>query len=267
MARAGSGLARTGRSGRRAAAALGILAVLVSPAALPAQDDGVVEPPLVTDRPTFTAAATVVPRGALQLETGLTWQSADGGVDVLSGPEALVRWGATRRLELRLGLPDYVETGGGGPSGFGDASLGVKLQLGPIDDWDLALIGALSVLTGDEPFTGEDPEATLIFTAGRALAGSWSLGTQISATGQTVGGDESIEWGTAVVLGRPLGASLGGFLELAGTFPDRGSAAWVFHTGLTRGLGPLLQVDLRAGAGLSDPAPDLFVGVGLALRR
>src|SRR5687767_7085827 len=66
---------------------------------------------IVTDRPDFTESPVAVPRGAVQVEMGNTYERAD---DVRANTlgEMLVRVGVHRGLELRLGLPSYVRTVG-----------------------------------------------------------------------------------------------------------------------------------------------------------
>ena len=124
--------------GRLLPAAL-VAFVAVSPAA--ARQDA----PLVTDRPDFTESALTVPRGSVQLETGLTVERASG-TGTVSGPEALVRWSPASKLELRLAAPNYVT--GEFVDGLGDVGVGVKIAAGRGAGWDLAGIASLSLPTG-----------------------------------------------------------------------------------------------------------------------
>ena len=56
-----------------------------------------------TDRPDQTEAATLVPVGGFQLETGVSgWTSGDGMVTGYTLPTALARYGLHRRFELRI---------------------------------------------------------------------------------------------------------------------------------------------------------------------
>ena len=80
---------------------------------------------LGADRPDFTEAATVIPRGSLQIELGGTWERGEDGADAHSGPEALLSWGFTDRLKLRLELPEWVEADADGLGAFrSDAAIG-----------------------------------------------------------------------------------------------------------------------------------------------
>jgi hypothetical protein len=74
---------------------------------------------IATDRPSVTASSTTVPRGGLQIESGL--QATEGGGQwTLDGPELLIRYGLHRKTELRLTAPNYflsLPSGGSSPGG------------------------------------------------------------------------------------------------------------------------------------------------------
>jgi hypothetical protein len=61
-----------------------------------------------TDRPDLSS--TVVPKGTLQLESGLAWAS-DSGLATVDGLETIVRLGITASGELRIALPELKVRG------------------------------------------------------------------------------------------------------------------------------------------------------------
>lgn len=224
-------------------------------------------PELITDRPDFTESAVVVPLNSVQLEAGMTYTDVGHGFSVLSGPEALIRWTAAPRFELRFGLPDHIDVSGGSdPSGLGDSSIGIKYQFGPFGDWDVAAIAELSLPTGDREFTSDEYDPTLILIGGTDLNQNWSFGTQIGASWATEDGDRELGWGATAVLGYALSDRWGTFFEVATDIPEEGSAATQFHTGLTFAADDEFQIDVHGGFGLSDAAPDWFIGAGFAAR-
>ena len=233
------------------------------------QSAGVAE--LVTDRPDFTESGVVVPMGSFQVEGGLTWESSAGSVRTASGPELLVRWGLMRRLELRFGLPDYVGVWNGQTeSGLGDPSIGTKLQLGRIGEgWDLATVFTMSVPTGKAGFSSDGWDPCVILTTGGGIGGSWSLGSQLSGELVTNMGDREFIWGGTLVLGTSIGSqgTTGTFFEVAATVPEEGTAAVSVHHGYTHLVTRTLQLDLHGGFGLTESAPDLFIGAGMTIRR
>ncbi len=218
-------------------------------------------PDLATDRPDFTESTAVVPLGAVQAELGATWERA-GGHDVVSGPELLVRWAPFERLELRLGAPDYVSAGSA--SGFTDPTLGLKVPLGPVGGWGLAAIATVLVPLGDRTQSSGRLDPALVLTASRDLAPGLGLGAQAGATWDTAA--ERLDLAATLVGGADLTERLGAFLELAADGLQDDPAV-LLHHGYTYGIGPDVQVDVHAGVGLTEAAPDVLVGVGLSVRR
>jgi hypothetical protein len=83
---------------------------------------------IATDRPDVTNSSVVVPRGTLQIESGINW-TARQGKTVIDGPASRVRLGVTPCAELLLDLPNYSHlVRGSGASGFSDLSLAIKRQ-------------------------------------------------------------------------------------------------------------------------------------------
>jgi hypothetical protein len=223
---------------------------------------------LVTDRPDFTESAVAVPVGSAQFEGGGTYSSLGNDHSEFTAGEAFVRWGLREKVEIRFGAPSFVlVSNGSSTSGLSDGSIGAKVQIGPLESgWDLALIGSLSLPIGDDEFSSEEVDPTVILTTGRALDDKFSIGGQVAASWPTEGEDRVFEWGGTVVLGAAVGPGTGAFLELAVTVPEDGTAPLTGHTGLIHALSETFQVDVHGGIGLSDTAPDVFVGVGLATR-
>ena len=173
-------------------------------------------------------------------------------------------------VELRVGLPDYANVSNhNSVSGLGDSSLGTKIELGPLGEvWDLAGIVTLSLPTGEDGFSSEEIDPTLIIVTGRSLDETWSMGAQLVLESATSGGDRDFFWGGTVVVSRPLGseAATGAFLELAAVVPEKGTESIVLHHGYTHLLKEALQLDVHGGVGLTNAAPDLFIGAGVSFR-
>ncbi len=216
--------------------------------------------PIATDRPDFTESTEVVPRNRVQLEAGATVEWSDGA-SVAGAPELLLRWAPLRRLEFRLEAPGYSTASEGG---FGDAAAGAKLQLGPVSEVGLAAIGMLTVPVGDSARSAGGIDPSLIVTAARDLSAGVGLGIQ--ASGGFVSSDDRVDLGLTLVIGVAVAERVGSFLELAAA-DLAGDAALVLHHGYTLSLSPDAQLDVHAGVGLAGASPDVFVGVGVAVRR
>jgi hypothetical protein len=139
--------------------------------------------PIATDRPAITNSSVVVPASSFQAENGFL-ETTSQGQSVIDGTETLVRFGITKRTELRFTAPDYfynLNTGDDLDSGFGDVALGVKEQLGPtLGKFDVSVILFLSFPTGTNMVSsgGYDPGLQLPWS--RALSANWTAAGMFS---------------------------------------------------------------------------------------
>lgn len=245
------------------------------------------EAPMVTDRPDFTESATVVPKGSVQLEAGVTWASFEeegrygSSWDLLSLPEALIRWGIGDRLELRFGLPNYfverfwrydVEE-------WGDLSIGVKWELGAVKSpWDFALIAELDLPTSTIDGTADTVDPSAIFIVGRDLGERWSFGAQVGAAREFLTNSRFGDWhvdvvSATVVFGVAVGDRHGTFFEVAAEnvnssfyANNEDESLAQFHHGWTYAVSPTFQLDIHGAIGLTDDGPEWLIGAGFAKR-
>jgi hypothetical protein len=121
-------------------------------------------------------------------------QTNDHGQTTLDVSETLVRFGVSKRTELRVVVPNYFATLTGPISGtgFGDVAIGMKQQIGPLQgDFDLSVIIALSLPLGPNEFRATVAIRSSSFRgprilrrAGRSAAWNRHSGTR-KITGET----------------------------------------------------------------------------------
>ena len=234
--------------------------------------------PLITDRPDFTEASSVVGLGILQMETGYTYTHDEEGPGRTVGhsyPETLLRYGMLANwLEFRLAW-NYgsEEVTGVRTDGADDLYLGFKIGLTPQDGIrpEMALIPQMTVPTG-----GSDT------TEGEVLAGlNWLYGWDINdflATGGSTQFNKAIDetssrsytqWAQSWTIAYSLSKRIGAYTEYYGFYPsgaETASSEHYFNGGFTYLVSENIQWDIRGGAGLNDEADDYFVGTGLAIR-
>ncbi len=217
--------------------------------------------PIITDRPDFTESPFAVPVGSIQIEMGVSRETANS-VTSYSGLEALLRWSPVASFEIRLQPPGYLDAGL--VDGYTDVGVGAKVELGTIAAWDVGAIASVALPTGSSDTSTGSAEPLLILAAGRGLGDDWSLGVQAS----TAWLDEADGFavGSTLVAGRAVTENVGSFLEIAVDRAPGSSAATVLHGGFTFSLSPTLQLDLHGLAGLTDAAPTHAVGVGFSTR-
>lgn len=260
---------------------LSLSALLAEPALHAAAPD---EPELVTDRPDQTESTAIVPAGRTQIEAGGTFVRDDeDGVraELEQVPGTLVRIGLGGRFELRLGwdgwLEEEIRVGSATvrEDGFGDAEIGAKLGLreGNGVSPAIALIGGTSVPVGDEPFSSERFDPSFRLSVSHDLASGiglgYNAGVETASEPAPDGGHTTLTSAIyTLAAGFPAGDRAGIFVELFGDVPmsAEGGPAHSFDSGVTYLLRPNLQLDLAAGVGLSDDAPDWFAGVGVSMR-
>jgi hypothetical protein len=227
---------------------------------------------LVTDRPDFTESASVPGPGRVQVEGGWTVEESGEAREHSLG-EILVRIGLGDRFEARIEPGSWISADDGvdDVSGRDDASLGFKVLL--LEE-QVPSIPAVALLVSSSCPTGDDeigslewqPEARVAL--GWTLSEAWSLGANAGWGRPHAGGERFDQALGSVAVGRALGEGLGAFVELYGLAPvaREGDDVAVFDGGLTLGFGPDAQLDVRAGVGLTDVAPDWLFGLGFARR-
>lgn len=219
-----------------------------------------------TDRPDFTEAPVTVGQGTLQVEAGGTHQST-GDSSLLTSGEGLLRYGLRPRFELRLGLPSLI-SGDGLDSGLSDMSVGVKWNFASLDNGvEVGLVAGMSLPTGADHLTSDDPNPTVLLVAGMPLGESLSFASQISNTQFKAGGDWESFWLATAVLSASLTEQLGAFAELKVESLPELDNRYIFHTGLVYPVSENVQIDVHLGTGLSDISGDEFIGLGFAYRR
>ncbi len=239
---------------------------------------------LVTDRPDQTESAEVVPLGSVQVELGATWTDDEDGpnqTETLSTLQTLVRIGLTEWFELRLGWggreDSEVRSNNSrfDSEGSADGEFGAKILLREEsgNSPQTAILISTSVPIGSTALSSDrwDPAFRLSFA--HTLSERLSLGYNAGlswATEEDLSGQRHTlpSYLYTVALGIGLSERWGAFVELYGDGRTNGDgqSTLSFDGGLTYLLRPNLQLDLAAGQGLSGPAADSFVGLGVSLR-
>jgi hypothetical protein len=240
--------------------------------------------PLVTDRPDVTESSETVARGRVQIEAGLSFASFDDGGESLglaTFPSTLVRVGLDRKVELRfewLGLVSESREVDGSrtdSSGSGNTGLGAKIKLREEHGAapQLALLADAVLPTGSKSFRTEriDPGVRVAasHTLTERLGLAYNLGV-VAVSLEEADGDADTHatgrYSAALAIG--IDERWGSFVELFGFVPFGGpeSASHLFDFGFTYLSSKTVQLDLSAGLGLNDQAPDWFVGAGFSIR-
>jgi hypothetical protein len=96
----------------------------------------------------------------------------------------------------------------------------------------------------------------------RALSTKWTLGGQVAFYWPTLAGSHNFTGETTFYLDRQLRKPWDAFVEYVGDFPERGGSRQLLHFGTSYKLAPHHQIDFHAAVGLTQSAPDAYVGFG-----
>jgi hypothetical protein len=236
--------------------------------------------PLASDRPDFVEASTTVGRGVRQLEMGYTfYRDRPTQFSSHSFPEFLFRYGVLADwFEFRAGLNFASMTQGSGPTsqtttGAEDLYLGVKLGLTPQDGIlpEMAIVPQMTVPWGAQGLTSGEVLPGINWLYGWDISDFLSLGasTQANLEVDSLSGSEYLEFAQAFTFGYTLTEKLGAYTEWFMITPAGAESAHTEHyvdAGLTYRVSNNLQLDVRAGKGVSGASVNSFVGTGAVIR-
>jgi len=250
--------------------------------------------PISTDRPTFTPSHLVVPPGRLQFESGFTYnyeRTATTHANLYDFPELAMRYGLMDRVEFRTfwlgdtwaqGQPS-VRSRGRLSGGLSNMEIGFKWQLLPNDTkkkWrpTTALITSIYAPTGgNSPFSSETVEPYINLIYGWNLSdklflccSTGYLGmTQQPSPGSRRGTDQFQRYHQSLAAFYSVTERTTLFYEwyiLTFTNAADNRPTNFMDGGVIYRLSTNMQLDLRAGFGLSGRPDDFFTGVGFSVR-
>ncbi len=208
---------------------------------------------IVADRPGLADGSTTVPRGVAQLELGVT---AEGGDEERFTLPALVRYGITDRLELRVSSDVVSDSGDLAP-----VAAGFKLRLRD-DDFPLSLIASAQPPSGGGSLRSTAFESEARLVSDIELAAGLSLTPNVGVA-FVEGGDATAIF--AATLEREMGRLLP-FVDFEASIAG-GNTSMIADAGVAWVVRPDTQLDISAGMDvLGDEYPEWFIGVGYSRR-
>jgi hypothetical protein len=250
--------------------------------------------PINTDRPTFTPANTVVPPGRLQFESGFTYnrqQSSTTSNNLYDLPELAMRYGLMDRVEFRIfwegptiaSPPSSRGRRGTRLGGSSDMEVGIKWQLFA-GDKDRKWIPTTALITSAiAPTGGNSPLSSGVAEPYINLIYGWGLSEKLTLAGSTgylgmrqqpvpashLPADSFQRFHQSVVAFYTVGKRTTLFYEwyvLMYTNATNNLPNHFMDGGVLYRLTPNIQIDLRAGFGLSGRPDDFFTGTGVSFR-
>ena len=238
-------------------------------------------PELNTDRPDRGQGPTVIPKGTVQIETGLQLQKDRSNSFIQQEylyPATMVRLGLFSRAELRVNfeykktrekiLPVIPGQETAENKGFNDVRLETKINLfkgqGLIPQ--VGVWGAVTLPVGPETFKPlhAAPGVSLLFS--HKLSQKAEL--QYNIGYQKQGNQDEYQGQTFYALNttRTLKSKIKGYLEIFGEKLTQPETEHNLDAGLLFLIRPNLHADIMGGWGLNEAAPGSFAGGGLTWR-
>lgn len=252
-----------------------VLALLTTLLSLPilAQEE---RPELITDRPDATESPSVVPQGAIQIETGALFTSFEEDLlqtQTLTYNTTLLRYGLFDNLELRLGwnaVEQSNKTTGDDlatiESGLSPLLLGMKVNIAQEKGWlpTIGLVGHLFLpFTASEDFKPQHTSIDFRFAFDHTLLESSSIAYNLGAQW------EADSLGAAYVYtlayGYSITDSFGFYAELYGDLPEKKRSNHYWDAGVTYLILPNLQLDATIGTSITK-GQDLLLSGGFSYR-
>jgi len=210
-------------------------------------------------------ALAVVPARSVQADiaSSYAWDQPN-----LFDAGLLVHWGLGAGWEARIGAPPHIRTiptPHNHMSGFGDPTVGAKVELGEALGWTFAATSDASVPIGGSQGRPHAETLTTV-TAGRDLPASFAL----EAVGELAvdTGAPAPTGAFVLVLSRRVLRHLDVSVDVTTGIEDLEVASVVIQNGYALLLSPALQLNAVVGIGVEgSSAPDALVGVGLSVRR
>ncbi|HEY7650387.1 MAG TPA: transporter [Methylomirabilota bacterium] len=231
------------------------------------------------DRPELTESAKLVPRGSVQLETGVAYSKerrAGEPAEKTLELEADLRIGLTRQLEVDLeGEPFVRVRGPQDDTGVGDITIGFRYRfIEAFEDYPwpphLAVKAFAKLPIADEPIDTERPNFGLLLLASFDLPWDFELEVNLGAAaiGQTRPNGYLAQALGSASLSHDLTTSLFGFLELLLASRDQrdGRGSMSINVGLVYRVTSRLAVDAGIQTSLLGEAPDYVARAGLSVR-
>jgi hypothetical protein len=228
------------------------------------------------ERPAVTERTLTVPRGYIQLETGVEYsqESEAGRPDTRElALQAALRVGVTERLEVRLaGFPIVSRDGPAEEedTGVGDFIIGMKYRF--LDRGDeqpsLAILPFIKIPTADEPIGTGRPDFGLILAAGFVLPADLKVD---ASTGAVIVGESDgsllVQALLSGVISYEIANGLTVFAELV--YLSRGETGGrslvASNTGLVYKLTERIALDAAIQASLAGKGPDYVVRTGASV--
>lgn len=224
---------------------------------------------IVTDRPDQTESSSVVPKGSLQIESGILL-GYEGGLEDRSRqillPTNLFRYGISKDFELRLVSEiELNQAIRGSVDGITDLQIGTKIQLlrpNENRNIEIALLSHLIVPSGSQGLSSGNYGTINKLSIAHELSDRVGLGYNI---GYDNFGEGNGDFTYSLALGASVNDHIGIYVEPFGAYSNFDTFILSFDTGFTYLPNENLQLDFSFGTGINHKMNYVSVGASILL--
>lgn len=235
-----------------------------------------------TDRPDFTESPNVVPKGALQIETGFILENDEssfrlGGLEGHNSAKnvtlntTLIRYGISDRIELRLNwsynkseyktIHPLINSIPVTINGLNPVFIGSKVNLIKKEKISVGLLSHVYLpWAASDSFQASFIAPEILVPVSIDITDRFGIAFQygLSWDGETPNPTTSY----TLALGYGITDQLSFYVEPYGFLTNSGDELHLINGGFTYLINDNIQLDLTGGLGLNEPAPDNFIGFG-----
>ena len=230
---------------------------------------------IVTERPTQSESAVVLPQHSFQIESGMIYQKSGDDPNTavnITAPSTLFRYGIFKFMELRVITSyqnDVYMNTYAFPninSGFNDMEVGTKIQIFKKENskTDIAFVTHLVIPTGSIQFTNYDYASINKIAVSHGITDyigvGYNLGYKYNFTGES-----TLLY--SLSLGFNVTDKFGFFIEPYGDLTEFSEHTSSINGGIFYQVRDNLQADFSFGTGIDHPMNFYAVGFGWNISR
>ncbi|PSR04744.1 MAG: hypothetical protein BRD50_02920 [Bacteroidetes bacterium SW_11_45_7] len=219
---------------------------------------------IITDRPDRTESSASVPKGALQIESGMLIgfeEGQNGRRTRIEAPATLFRLGIVKGLEIRvvnrLTTIQYTERQ---IQGINDPELGVKLELWKPENrsTQIAFLSHVTIPLGTEDLTNNSYGTINKLAITHAISDRFDIGGNV---GYDYFGEGVGIFTYSLALGHAVTDKMSIYIEPFGEVPEFETSRSGVNAGVTYLISDHLQVDFAFGTGTDHQMNYLTLGI------
>lgn len=225
---------------------------------------------IITDRPDQTESSSTVPKGSLQIESGIlleyVGEKQQRKRNILL-PTNLFRYGILNGMELRiLNQFELIKWEGNSSEGISDLEIGTKIQIMKQESkkTEIAFLTHMIIPTGTEALTSRKFGSSSKLSISHQVNENVGIGYNL---GYNYFGDGSGDFTYTLAVGIGINSKVGIYIEPYGEIANMDKFIANFDAGLTYLANDQLQFDFSFGTGINNTMNYMSIGCSWLFKK